>query len=236
MELSVVILCYRAGERAYDFTGKVARMLDMFVPSWEMVLVGNYREGADDRTQEVVKDIASRRVNIKYIAVPKPEKGMMGWDARSGLEMASGDYICLIDGDEQMPYRDIVRVYRRIKREELDFVKTYRVIRHDGVFRILISFFYNIIFFVLFPGILYRDVNSKPKIFRREAYKRMDLRSDDWFLDAEIMIQARRLKLKVASIPSKFYKCNYRNSFVKFGTIFEFVRNLLKARIKEFSA
>ena len=232
MELSVVILCYRAGERAYDFTGKVAKMLDMFAPSWEMVLVGNYWEGADDRTPEVVKDIASKRSNIKYIAVPK--KGMMGWDARSGLEMASGDYVCLIDGDEQMPYRDIVRVYRKIKRENLDFVKTYRVVRHDGLFRILISFFYNAIFFVLFPGILYRDVNSKPKIWKREAFEKMALKSDDWFLDAEIMIQVRRLRLKVDSIPSKFYKCNYRNSFVKVGTIFEFIRNLLKARLKEF--
>lgn len=234
MELSVVILCYRAGDRAYDLAEKVAKMLDMFVPSWEMVLVGNYLEGSDDRTPVVVKDIASKRDNIKYVAMPK--KGMMGWDARSGLEIAAGKYICLIDGDEQMPYRDIVRVYRKIARENLDFVKTYRVVRHDGLFRILISVFYNIIFFVLFPGILYRDVNSKPKIFRREAYERMELTSDDWFLDAEIMIQVRRLKFKTASIPSKFYKCNYRNSFVKVGTILEFISNLLRARLKEFFA
>ena len=133
-----------------------------------------------------------------------------------------------------MPYIDIVRVYKKITKENLDFVKTYRVIRHDGIRRIIISFLYNAIFNILFPGIDSKDVNSKPKIIKSWVYKRMRLVSDDWFLDAEIMIQVRRLKLKIASIPSKFYKCNYRNSFVKLTTIFEFLANLLNARIKEF--
>lgn len=231
-EISVVILCYGAGERAYDFVGKVERLLDRFVPSWEMVLIGNYWEGSGDKTPDVVKDIASRRENIKYVAIPK--RGMMGWDARSGLEKADGDHICLIDGDEQMPYRDIVRVYRKIKKDNLDLVKTYRVVRYDGITRVFISVMYNLIFTALFPGIKARDVNSKPKIIKKEAFDKMALVSDDWFLDAEIMIQARRLGLKVGEIPSKFYKCNYRNSFVKLGTIFEFIRNLLSARKKEF--
>lgn len=233
-EISVVILCYAAGGRAYDFVEKVVKLVDRFLPSWEIVLVGNYFEGKGDETPFIVRDIASRHKNIKYVAVPK--QGMMGWDARSGLKMAEGNYVCLIDGDEQMPYRDIVRVYRKIKKDNLDLVKTYRVVRHDGIVRRIISVVYNILFFIMFPGINAVDVNSKPKVIRREAYEKMDLSSDDWFLDAEIMIQARRLKLSVASIPSKFYKCNYRNSFVKYGTILEFLRNMLKARIREFSA
>ena len=108
-ELSVVILCYRAGERTYGFVDKIMKLLNRFVPSWEIVLVANYFENTDDKTPEIAKDIASKNKNIKVIAMPK--EGMMGWDARTGLNAAEGQYICLIDGDEQMPYRDIVRVY-----------------------------------------------------------------------------------------------------------------------------
>ncbi|MDP8298873.1 MAG: glycosyltransferase family 2 protein [Candidatus Tantalella remota] len=231
-DLSVVILCYRAGNRAEDFVARVVKMLDRFVSSWEIILVGNYREGTEDETPRVVNRIAAKRANIKAVAVPK--EGMMGWDARSGLSMATGKYICFIDGDEQMPFRDIVRVYRKIKENDLDLVKTYRAIRGDGWARIVISTIFNIMFFVMFPGFYARDVNSKPKIIRKEAYDKMDLSSDDWFLDAEIMILARRLKLKVAAIPSRFYKCNYRNSFVGLSTIFEFLRNMFNFRMKEF--
>ena len=231
-EISVVILCYGAEQRIYGLVAKTVKLLDRFIPSWEIVLVGNFFEGKGDKTPEIVKDIASKRDNIK--AVARVKQGMMGWDARSGLEMATGRYICLIDGDEQMPYRDIIRVYRKMKTDGLDLVKTYRALRYDGPARIMISFIYNALFSVLFPGIKAWDINSKPKILKREAYDKMELVSDDWFLDAEIMIQARRLRLKTGQVPSKFYKCSYRGSFVKCNTLFEFLRNLFRARVKEF--
>ncbi len=99
-EISVVILCYRAGERIRDFVNRAVKLLDNSIPSWEIVLVGNYSENTEDITPEIVKDIASKNDKIK--AVTRVKEGMMGWDARSGLEKAIGKYICIIDGDEQV--------------------------------------------------------------------------------------------------------------------------------------
>jgi len=229
-EISVVILCYRAGERIRDFVDRTIKLIDRSVPSWEMVLVGNYLENSGDVTPEIVKDIALKNNNIKIVAMPK--EGMMGWDARSGLEKAQAKYICLIDGDEQMPPEDILRVYKKIKEEDLDLVKTYRVVRHDGVARRFISSSYNLIFNLFFPGTYVRDVNSKPKIFKKESYDKMRLGSDDWFLDAEIIIQAKKLKFRIGEVPTEFYKNPYRKSFVKFDTIFEFIKNLVITRFK----
>lgn len=232
-ELSVVILCYKTGQFARSFAENVMRMLDSKKISYELILVGNYHPGKQDTTPDVVRDLENKYDRV--IAVTKPKQGMMGWDARSGLCAAKGKYICLIDGDEQMPYRDICRVYEKIKSENLDIVKTSRAKREDGIDRLVISFIYNILFNLLFPGMNTWDINSKPKIFRKDAYDKMELVSDDWFLDAEIMIQARRLRLRRGNIWSKFYKCSYRNSFVKPGAIFEFIVNIFKARIREYS-
>ncbi|MFH1407336.1 MAG: glycosyltransferase [Candidatus Omnitrophota bacterium] len=232
VEISVVILCYKAGERIYGFVDKTVELLNNSVSSWEIVLVGNYFENTNDTTPKVVNDIASKMENIKAVAQPK--RGMMGWDARSGLAAATGNYICFIDGDEQMPMDDIIRVYKKIKQDNLDFVTTYRLLRYDGLRRKIISGVYNFLFKILFPGIGVRDVNSKPKIFTKGAYAKMHLTSEDWFLDAEMVLQARRLKLKMGEIPTKFYRCNYRNSFVKSETVFEFIRNLIHARIAGF--
>jgi glycosyltransferase involved in cell wall biosynthesis len=232
-EISVVILCYGAGDRIYSFVNKTVGLLNRFIEDWEIVLVGNYYEGTGDKTPDIVKEISQNNPRIKSVVMPK--QGRMGWDARSGLKAANGRYICLIDGDEQMSYRDIVRVYRVIKREDVDIVTTYRAVRYDGFMRRLTSFVYNLLFRLLFQGTKSRDINSKPKIFKREAYEKIILKSNDWFLDAEIMIQIRRKGLKLVEIPAKFYKCRYRESFVDINAVFEFLKNLFFARMKEFS-
>ena len=59
----------------------------------------------------------------------------------------------------------------------------------------------------------------------------MDLRSDDWFFDAEIVLRAAQLRLKMGEIPTEFYKCGYRRSFINIMAVFEFIRNLLAAKI-----
>jgi len=232
-DISIVILCYKARERIRAFVDKTIKLIGSSIPSWEIILVGNYVENTDDITPEIVKDIASKNQNIK--AVTRVKEGMMGWDARTGLEKATGKYICLIDGDEQMPPEDIIKVYKKITDKNLDLVMTYRCIRHDGVIRKIVSNGYNLLFNLLFPGANVRDVNSKPKIFKKEAYDKMRLTSDDWFLDAEMVIQAKRLKFKIGEVSTEFYKCTHRRSFVKFDAILEFIMNLLKARFKRIS-
>lgn len=230
-EISLVILCYKAGDRVYELVQKVVHLLDDSALPYEIILVGNYMEGTDDKTPEIVKDIASKTKNVKALALPK--KGMMGWDARNGMNLAGGRYICLIDGDEQVPIHDLIRVYEKIKQDHLDFVQTYRMARHDGFVRSLISTVYNFVFKLLFPGSGVRDVNSKPKILTKEAYNKMNLQSDDWFIDAEMVIKSRRLKLKTDEISTVFYKCHYRKSYVNVYAVFEFIKNLLIAKIQE---
>jgi glycosyltransferase involved in cell wall biosynthesis len=230
-DISVIILCYRAESKVYGFVEKTAGLLEASGLFWEIILVGNYIDGSDDKTPEIVKNIAAKKKNVKALTLPK--KGMMGWDARSGMNLAEGNFICLIDGDEQMPYQDIIRVYDKIKNEGFDFVQTYRIVRHDGVIRKSISAVYNFVFKLLFYGTGMRDVNSKPKILTKEAYNKMSLKSDDWFIDAEMVIQSRRLKLHTGEIPTTFYKCGYRKSYVNFYAVFEFIRNLCMARTRE---
>jgi len=230
IELSAVILCYRAGKRVYDFAEKITALLDKCTPFWEAILVGNCFENSIDETPHVVREIASKHERIHAVTMYK--KGMMGWDARSGLNMAKGKFICLIDGDEQMPAEDIGRVFDKIKNEKLDFVTTYRTKRFDGILRVICSVVYNLIAKVLFPGIFLKDINSKPKIFTKEAFNQLRLTSNDWFLDAEIAIQCTRLKFKIGQIPTVFYKSKYRRSFVNVSTIYEFAVNLLRTRIR----
>jgi glycosyltransferase involved in cell wall biosynthesis len=232
-ELSVVVLCYRSGGAARSFAARISKsLLDAGIDNYQLVLVGNYVAGAGDTTPDVVRELAAGDPRIVCSAVVK--QGMMGWDLRSGLALATGQYLAVIDGDGQVLVEDLVRVYRLLREQGLDLAKTYRRQRGDGLKRKLFSLVFNGLFRVLFPGLPVRDINAKPKILTRAAFERMTLRSTDWFIDAEIMIQARDLGLRVGETETEFLGLTGRRSFIKLSAVFEFLHNLLRYRILEF--
>ncbi|MCK5510719.1 glycosyltransferase family 2 protein [Candidatus Parcubacteria bacterium] len=233
-ELSVVILCYCLKKEIFNFVDKVkADFKDNNINNYELILVANFLKNSHDPTAKYAEQIAKKNKNIKCVC--KVKEGMMGWDMKSGFKKTSGKFIAVIDGDGQMPIKDLVRVYKKIKNNNFDLTKTYRLTRGDGIWRKTISTIYNLIFIVFFPGLKVKDINSKPKIFTRDFYNKLDLKSDDWFIDAEIMINVRRLKAKIVEIPTEFLGlCGERKSFVRLPTVFEFIKNLILFRIKEF--
>lgn len=234
-DLSIVVLCYKSGEQTKDFADKIIYHLNKNnILDYEIVLVANYHPDTDDMTPSVAEELTRQNDKIVKISEPKPKGGMMGWDMRSGLEVATGNYIAVIDGDGQMPVEDIIRVYKKIKTENLDLVKTFRIQRGDSYWRKTISAIYNVLFTILFPGLRSRDINSKPKIIRRDKFSLLTLTDNGWCVDAEIMIQARRLKFKIGEIPTTFMGLRgKRKSFVKLPAIFEFIKFLFIHRYKE---
>jgi len=227
IELSVVILCYKAKNYVNDFVHQILSELEPLGITYEIVLVANYDKLIKDDTPRIAKKIADKNPKVKVVA--KEKEGRMGWDMRSGFEATSGKYIVVIDGDGQMPASDIPAVFGVIKYGNYDLVKTYRAKRYDGFVRAIMSSVYNNIFRLLYhPSFPIKDVNAKPKIFTREAYNRMNLISSDWFTDAEIMIEAIQMQMKICQISTVFFKHERRKSFVGWSTAVEFIYNLFK--------
>ena len=232
-DYSVVILCYRAGDSISNFVDSV---LDCFtegsIDDFELILVGNYWPNRADKTPEIVEKIAES--DHRIIAITREKEGAMGWDMRMGLDLARGQYIAIIDGDGQVQASDLVRVYKKIRNENFDLVKTVRRTREDGLPRRLISFIYNRIFNILFPNVTTTDINAKPKILRRDCYRKLKLRSNDWFIDSEILIQACALQFKVGEVHSHFLKHpKSGGSHIGFLAILEFIYNLIRFKLIE---
>ena len=209
---------------------QVEREMEEAAIDYELVLVGNYLPSdTKDQTPTVLRTLAAGKPRI--VLVIKEKEGMMGWDMRSGLDAATGRYIAVIDGDGQMPMSDVIKVYRVLQVGKYDLVKTFRAQRWDGWYRRTASGVYNFLFRLLYPAAhVFRDINSKPKVMTREAHQRMQLVSNDWFTDAEIMIEALRIGLSVGEVSTVFYKNERRGTFVRFSTVFEFLGNLFYYR------
>jgi glycosyltransferase involved in cell wall biosynthesis len=229
-ELSVVVLCYRAGHSISIVVEPLyAQLCDLGVP-FELILVANYWPGQNDPTPTVVSEFAASRPEVRVIADEK--LGAMGWDMRSGFEAARGEILVVMDGDSQNPVDDAVKIYKEMKETSADVMKGRRVLRKDGSYRRFISLVYNLVFLAMFRTVGLWDINGKPKALTRDAYSRMSLKSDDWFIDAEIVLEARRAGLKIGEMGVTFLENRERSSFVKFAAIWEFVENMMRYRVR----
>jgi hypothetical protein len=137
----------------------------------------------------------------------------------------------VIDGDAQNPTEDVLKMYRLMRQTGVDVMKGMRIARFDGLYRRLISVAYNFFFRAMFATTGLWDINGKPKGMTRSAYEQMDLRDDGWFIDAEIVLEARRNGLEIGEMPVVFRRNDDRASFVHVSSILEFIREMIKYRL-----
>jgi Glycosyl transferase family 2 len=155
----------------------------------------------------------------------------MGWDLRSGLDVARGSILVYLDGDGQVSTGDALRVYRHLRETGADVAKGRREVRDDGSVRTVTSLGFNLLFRLLFRTGPLWDINGQPKGLTRAAHKQLDLRTDDWFTDAEIVLKARAAGLNIVEVPVHFAERQTRGSNVGLGTVWEFVVNMTRWRL-----
>ena len=226
-ELSAIVLCYRAGQDLVPYCTELYGALVAAGRPFELVLVANYDDD-DDETPAVARAFAESQPHTRWVA--RSKGGAMGWDLRSGLDAANGRVLVVTDGDGQYAASDVVRAYERLVETGANLVAARRTKRGDGAYRRVVTVVYNALFALLFPGRAIWDVNGKPKAITRDAYRSLRLRSDDWFVDAELVLEARRAGLRIEQFPVAYAEGS-RPSFVKPGAILEFVRNMLRYRL-----
>jgi glycosyltransferase involved in cell wall biosynthesis len=228
--LSAIVLGYRAEESLLQVVQPLHDLLEHEGLDFELIVVANYWADANDETPEVARQFAAGKERVATVIQTK--RGGMGWDMCSGFDAAAGDVMIVIDGDAQNPVADVVKLYQLMRETGADVGKGRRVSRHDGPYRRLVSLVYNIAFQLLFRTRGVWDVNGKPKGLTRNAYEILQPRSDDWFIDAEIVLGARERGLKIAELPVTFFRNNERASFVKPSAILEFAAHMLQRRFR----
>lgn len=225
-ELSVVLLCYREGERIRTVVSTLIEILDKERCSYELILVANYDPNVTDATPSIAKAVAQGNSRIIVLADPKKPHQRFGWDVRQGLSRATGDIMAIVEGDTQTPLSVIPSLYRTMKEGHYDLGKVLRSHRYNTWMRWMFSHGYNLICSVVWPGLADKDINGKPKLITRGAYTELKLHSDDWFIDTEIMVHAREHRWRVLSLPVSWEPNSYRPSHVTAQTVWEFLKNI----------
>jgi len=220
-EFSDAIPLYNEEKNVEKLVSELARELETAGIDYELVLVNN---GSRDRTGEIIDRLAAGNARIRPIHFE--ENQGYGGGILAGLKACRGELIGYSWGDSQVRAEDLVRIFVKLKNEGLDLCKSRRIERHDGFLRRVVTTIYNGAFPLFFKTPT-RDVNGCPKIFRKDRFLQMDIRSTDWFIDAEIMIKSGELNLRVGEVPVIFHAREQGSSNVNLGTVLEFVKNLV---------
>jgi len=219
-DLSLVIPLYNEAENIGFSIEALIETLNRNDVNYELVLVDN---GSLDSTNTLIKTIADKEKRVKVVEIKKNQG--YGWGIMNGLRQAEGEFIGYMCGDGQVKTEDVMATIKEAQSKKYDLVKVHRIYRHDGLKRKLITFIYNIMM-QLFFKIGTWDVNGTPKIFRRDLLDKFDIKSREWFIDAEIMIKTRMLKLKMSEVPISFFPRSKGKSNINISAISQFLKNI----------
>lgn len=227
VDFSLVIPCYNEAETLPLTVPPLLDALRAEAIRHELILV---RNGSRDGTGDLIDGFVAAGLPVRKIDVAT-NMGY-GWGVIQGLRAARGTRIGFMGSDGQIKPDDVCRVWRRSAAAGPDtLVKACRIARNDGFSRWLVSRIFNLIFLLLF-GAGTPDVNGAPKILHRDALQRIAPESRDWFLDAEIIIKARRAGMRLVEEPVEFMQRAGGNTHVRLSTLFEFLCNLVRARLR----
>ena len=162
------------------------------VGDYELIIVD---DASTDATPRLADEAAA--VNRRVRVVHHPANRKLGGSIRSGFEAARGDVVLYTDADLPFDMREAHKALRLMHQYEADVVSAYRFDRTgEGYVRTVYSTLYNLLVRVLF-GCRFRDVNFAFKLVRRRVLEAVQLRSEGSFIDAELMVSAKKLGFSV---------------------------------------
>jgi len=170
MKLSVVIPAYNEEGSIEKTTLAFDAELNKQKIDHEILVVN---DGSKDKTESILKKLSSKNKNLRYVNNPTP--GGFGLAVRCGLDNFNGDYAAIVMADMSDDPKNLVKMYKKAVRENLDAVFGSRFHPESKVsdypkFKLfinrIVNFFIKILFFIN-----YNDTTNAFKLYKKETIK-----------------------------------------------------------------
>jgi glycosyltransferase involved in cell wall biosynthesis len=195
--LSLVMPMYNEIENIERAIDEARRMAEEAIPDFEIVVVD---DASTDGSGALVDRLA--RVDPRVRVIHHPQNRKLGGALRTGFAAATKEWVLYTDSDLPIDMADAQRAFPLA--DEADIVIGYRISRHEGWKREVMSWVYNRLIRALF-GLRVRDVNFAFKLFRRGVLGAIRLESEGSFIDAEFLIEACRAGFTLREVGMPYY-------------------------------
>ena len=191
--ISVVVPIYNEEDNIEKTVLSLDKLLKNDCLDYEIIIVDS---NSTDRSKEISEKLVKNNKKIKYIYQPK--RLGFGNGLREGYENCKLDYVWYMDADFPYPIEELRKSYPFL--DQNDAVIGFKTGKRENWKRKLMSIVYNRLMKFVF-NLKFKDINYSYKIIRNDVLKKMNLISDGWFIDAELLIELKNGRCKVKEIP-----------------------------------
>ncbi len=184
VSISVFFPCYNEQENVSHTVEKALVVLDRIKADYELIIVN---DGSADKTGEIADRLAEHNPRIK--AIHHPRNQGYGAALQSGFKAATKPLVFYTDGDGQFDMQEMPPLLKLI--DDYDIVTCYRINRRDNMIRKLNAWCWTKLVCFLFKLRL-KDIDCAFKLFKREIFDHITMKSTGALIDTEILARAAR--------------------------------------------
>jgi glycosyltransferase involved in cell wall biosynthesis len=201
---------------------EVARLL---TDDFEVLIIDDH---SPDKTGEIADRMAAEFKEVRVVHHDR-NKGV-GEAMITGYTEAKKDYVFYTDGDAQYDVRELPCLAERAS--ESDMIIGYRLKRAEGLRRTVTSRCLHLLVWLFF-GIHFRDMDCSFKLIHQRVLKKIRFFTRSGLIDAEMLIQAKNLKIPIVEVGVHHYNRQYGSSrCLRLGLILTMLRDIVRLRLK----
>jgi len=227
MKLSIVIPVFNEIQTIKKIIRKIEEV-DLGNIKKEIILVDDY---STDGTREIIK-----KLNEKYVKIFQKKNQGKGAALKAGIRAANGDFIIFQDADLEYEPKDYTKLLQPILENKTNITFGSRFINQK--FSILEknrtmhpihwigNRFLTAVFNILY-GTSLTDVEPCYKMFKSDILKNVDVKSNGFEYDIELMCRLVKKGYKILQLPISYHprtfgegkKINWKDGFIAFITM-----------------
>ncbi len=197
LRLSVFFPCYNEEANVRRTTEAALDACRALAQEFEIIIVN---DGSRDRTGEIADQLAAEYVQVRAVH-NSPNLGY-GGALQRGFREAKSDWVFYTDGDGQFDFGEIKKLIPLL--EQFDIISAFRLNRQDSLVRKMNAWAWTTLVNLVFK-MRVRDIDCAFKLFPRELFDRIEMRSMGALIDTEILAKATRLGYTIGQIGVHHY-------------------------------
>ena len=213
--ISVIILSFNEAGNIKNVVDLVLKFLkEEGLDDYELILVDG---GSTDGTGKIIDELATMSDSIK--SVHNPIKKGLGYDFRTGISLASKDYVGWFPGDNEVSPQTIKNIFAKIGKADI-IIPIYEIKPLErSRYRLMLSATYVALFNTIF-GLHLKYFNG-PCFFRRQLLSDVTMSTDGPAYMAEILVQLVKRSVPYVEVPMYFKPRNYgKTSVLKWKNVY----------------
>lgn len=199
IKISIILLVHNEEQSIKKEIQDISRIIIKKFKNVEFIIT---QDGSIDNSDKIIKSF-QKKYKIKYYSF-KERLGVHN-SLLFSLKKARGDHIFFMDSGKKFLIKEFFKIYKF--KDKFDIVSGLRVNRQDQIYRILLTYFFNL-FLRIFTNSKFRDLDSGFKLFKRKTIRKsLSMKKiNSYFFMSEICLKSIYMGHKVKEVKVNYFQ------------------------------